>query len=103
MKIGHPNHAAPAAATPSGPSASKPGSGVSAGAAADTASPGVAVSVSAQARSLTASQRADADMDMDKVAAMTQAIQNGTFQVNPEAIADKLLANAQEMLHGRLH
>jgi negative regulator of flagellin synthesis FlgM len=42
-------------------------------------------------------------MDMDKVNAMTQAIQNGTFKVNPEAIADKLLANAQEMLQGRMH
>ena len=35
----------------------------------------------------------------EKVEAMKQAIANGTFQVNPEAIADKLLANAAEMLN----
>jgi len=26
------------------------------------------------------------------------AIEDGTFQINPEAIADKLIANAQEVL-----
>ena len=33
-----------------------------------------------------------------KVEAMKLAIANGTFQVNPEAIADKMLSNATEML-----
>ena len=36
----------------------------------------------------------------EKVEAMKQAIANGTFQVNAEAIADKMLANAAEMLNG---
>ncbi len=31
--------------------------------------------------------------------AMKQAIASGTFKVNPEAIADKLLSNAAEMLN----
>jgi negative regulator of flagellin synthesis FlgM len=35
---------------------------------------------------------------MQKVAAVRSAIQDGSYVVNPEAIADKLLANAQEML-----
>jgi negative regulator of flagellin synthesis FlgM len=52
---------------------------------------------------LSSAQRTDAEMDMDKVKAVAEAIQNGTFKVNPEAIADKLLANAQEMLQGRMH
>lgn len=36
----------------------------------------------------------------EKVESMKQAIANGTFQVNAEAIADKMLANAAEMLSG---
>lgn len=36
----------------------------------------------------------------EKVEAMKQAISNGSFQVNAEVIADKLLANAAEMLQG---
>ena len=37
-------------------------------------------------------------MDMTKVNAMRDAIRQGTFKVDAEAIADKLLGNAQEML-----
>ena len=36
--------------------------------------------------------------DSGKVEAMKSAIANGSFQVNAEAIADKLLSNASEML-----
>ena len=36
----------------------------------------------------------------EKVEAMKQAIASGTFQVNAEAIADQMLANAAEMLSG---
>lgn len=36
--------------------------------------------------------------NVQKVEAMKLAIANGTFQVNPEAIADKMLSNAAEML-----
>jgi len=103
MKVGQPNHGAIAPATPSGTGAAKPGTGAAAAGAASPHSPGVAVSVSAQTRQLSSTQRGDADMDMDKVNAVAQAIQNGTFKVNPEAIADKLLANAQEMLQSRMH
>lgn len=39
-----------------------------------------------------------ADFDAEKVARLSQAIADGTFKVNPEAIADKLIANAQELL-----
>ncbi|NIC40236.1 flagellar biosynthesis anti-sigma factor FlgM [Aquabacterium sp. A08] len=34
----------------------------------------------------------------EKVQAMRAAIQNGSFSVNAEAIADKMIANAREML-----
>ncbi|MEY4767113.1 MAG: flagellar biosynthesis anti-sigma factor FlgM [Pseudomonadota bacterium] len=46
------------------------------------------------------SQAADADMDVDKVASVKQAIDNGTYKVNPEVIADKLITNARELLQG---
>jgi len=60
---------------------------------------GVKVSISREAKALDQAQQSQsADMDMAKVEAVRSQIQQGTYQVNPEAIADKLLANAQEML-----
>ncbi len=38
------------------------------------------------------------EFDAGKVDRIGQAIANGTFKVNPEVIADKLIANAQELL-----
>ncbi len=43
-----------------------------------------------------------AEIDSKKVEAMKAAIQDGSFTVNPEAIADKLLSNAQEMFRTTL-
>lgn len=41
---------------------------------------------------------ASAEFDQAKVERITNAISQGQYKVNPEAIADKLLANAQELL-----
>jgi len=61
---------------------------------------GASVSVSTLARSLEQSDRGvGGDFDNVKVEAIRSAIQGGTYKVNPEAIADKLLANASEMLN----
>jgi negative regulator of flagellin synthesis FlgM len=38
------------------------------------------------------------EFDAEKVARISKSIDDGSFQVNPEAIADKLIANAQEVL-----
>ena len=38
------------------------------------------------------------DFDAEKVARIAAAIEKGTFKVNHEAIADKLIFNAQELL-----
>jgi negative regulator of flagellin synthesis FlgM len=40
----------------------------------------------------------DGSFDAAKVERVSQAIKDGTYKVNPEAIADKLIANAQELL-----
>jgi negative regulator of flagellin synthesis FlgM len=62
-------------------------------------SAGVAVTVSPLARSLEVAEgTATSEVDTAKVAAVRTAISQGTYVVNPEAIADKLLSNAQEML-----
>ena len=52
------------------------------------------------ARTLEATRGSDTpEVDMEKVNAVRQAIEQNTFIVNPETIADKLLANAREMLN----
>lgn len=96
MKIGPLNDAA-LAATAAG--AAKPERGAAPGVAAPrgAASSGVPVTVSAAARSLEA-PAAGGGIDEAKVAAVRAAIADGTFSVNSGAIADKLLANAQELL-----
>lgn len=58
------------------------------------------VSLSKTASNLMASG-SNADFDAEKVARIKQAIEDGSYQVNPEAIADKLIANAQEVLSKR--
>jgi len=43
----------------------------------------------------------DPAFDTEKVQRMAQAIRDGQFKVNPERIADKLIANAQELVSPR--
>ena len=62
-------------------------------------SSGVAVTVSSLARGLEKAGRSSAaDIDTQKVATVKAAIQDGSYVVNPEAIADKLLSNSKELL-----
>jgi negative regulator of flagellin synthesis FlgM len=69
-----------------------------------TAAGGVPVTISGLTRTLEQSgQASGADIDMDKVKAVRAALEQGTYTVNPEAIVDKLLANAQEMLNRSRH
>lgn len=63
---------------------------------------GVPVSVSRLATNLAqARQSAAADVDQKKVESVRAAIEKKTFKVNAEAIADKMLANAEEILRGQ--
>lgn len=71
--------------------------------AAGAAKPGAPVEASAEvALSSTAAelsaQGSEASFDAEKVERISRAIAEGTFKINPEVIADKLIANAQEVL-----
>ena len=74
------------AATPA-PAATKPQAGVTVSLSSSTA----------QALSATGSGGSEV-FNAEKVETMKAAIANGSFQVNAEAIADKMLSNAAEML-----
>ena len=83
--------------------ADKPASGTEAAAAGVATpqgqQPGVQVTLSSATQSVSAAGASGGEVfNAEKVEAMKQAIASGTFQVNPEAIADKLLSNAAEML-----
>jgi len=65
--------------------------------ASQAAGPSAHVAISSTASQLTA-DGADGSFDAAKVERISQAIKDGKFKVNPEAIADKLIANAQEIL-----
>lgn len=104
MKIGQPSEL-PALVTQSQTSGAQKSAAAtqatpSATAATSPRSAGVSVSVSTLARTLEQNNAGDtADVDAAKVASVKNAIQQGTYTVNAEAIADKLLSNAQEMLN----
>lgn len=103
MKISQPPESPVVASSNAAALAAKAGPSASTlaktGASKSTQSAGVAVTVSSLARSLEANNRGEAsDVDMAKVNTVRSAIAQGTYVVNPEAIADKLLSNAQEML-----
>lgn len=59
--------------------------------------PSAKVQLSASANVLAAAE-ADPTFDTAKVERIAQAIRDGKFEVNAEAIADKLIQNAQELL-----
>jgi negative regulator of flagellin synthesis FlgM len=61
------------------------------------ADPSATVALSSTAATLL-SGGASGEFDAEKVARMSEAIASGSFKVNAEAIADKLIANAQELL-----
>jgi negative regulator of flagellin synthesis FlgM len=59
------------------------------------------VALSPAAAELTGA-RVDPAFDAAKVERIAQAIRDGKFVVNPEAIADKLIVNAEELLGRKL-
>jgi negative regulator of flagellin synthesis FlgM len=60
---------------------------------------GIVVSLSLASQAISSASSTGGEVfNAQKVEAMKLSIANGTFQVNPEAIADKMLSNAAEML-----
>jgi len=61
------------------------------------AEPSARVQLSSQA-ALSGADAGRADFDAEKVERIAQAIRDGNFRIDAEAIADRLIANAQELL-----
>jgi negative regulator of flagellin synthesis FlgM len=66
-------------------------------ATASTPEPSAKVELSAAASAI-ANGVSDGSFDAQKVERLSRAIREGHYQINPEAIADQLLANARDLL-----
>jgi negative regulator of flagellin synthesis FlgM len=96
MKIGNPadkRPVGPVETTPAKPK-DEAAKATSTGAATD---PSAKVQLSSTATTLMAGADA-AEFDAAKVERISQAIADGSYKVNADVIADKLIANAQEAL-----
>jgi len=94
MKIGPlENKSAPAPAKAD----RKPAPGGNAPASSSNPEPSAKVELSSTA-SVIASGLADGSFDAQKVERLTRAIREGQYTIDPHAIADRLLANARELL-----
>ena len=104
MKIGQPSELPGAAGSALQKAAQAPPQAVEAQVApAQAKASGVTVSALTQALEKSALSSADSDVDLQKVDAVRTAIANKTLVVDPEKIADKMLANAQEFLNRTQH
>lgn len=56
------------------------------------------INLSSAASSLLAGVSEEGSFDAEKVGRIAQAISEGKFSINADVVADKLIANAQEML-----
>ncbi|MFM8898983.1 MAG: flagellar biosynthesis anti-sigma factor FlgM [Burkholderiales bacterium] len=103
MKIGNSDSPQPlVSTTPSrAPADNKAAAAPAAASVGTDASAQVALSSAAASllQSTVGTTAANADFNAEKVAQVSAAIEAGTFKPNPEAIADKLIANAQELLN----
>lgn len=92
MKVGQLDSSVTVAGTASG---NKPSSAAAAGRGA--AEPSAKVAISA-AGSMMNDASVDGSFDSEKVDRIARAIREGRFTINAEAIADKLLVNARELM-----
>ena len=101
MKIGNPADK-PASVGPVAPTRTQAGEAKVQEAAAKTNDPSAKVELSNTAATLLSSG-ASSEFDADKVARIAQAISEGKFEINAEKIADRLIANAHEVLGKAQH
>ena len=103
MKIGQPAEKPVAAPATNGANAAADAAKATATAAPgataipSTADPSAKIAISSEATNLLSGQ-SSADFDAEKVSRISKQIENKTFKINPEAIADKLISNAKELL-----
>ena len=97
MKIG-PNGDSPLSGT-SGPASTGSTARASPAAQVITGEASATVALSSTASTLMAGlTEANADFDTDKVTRIARSLSDGSYKVNAEVIADKLIANAKELL-----
>ncbi len=97
MKIGNPADKPAPAAAGNGTPAAVSGTAPAASAIPTRADASAKIELSSTASTLLTSG-ATAEFDAEKVARIAKAIDDGSFKINPEAIADKLISNAAELL-----
>jgi len=97
MKIGNPADKPPLVPAATGRAA--PGEAGKTAATPGGSEPSAQVEISSAASTMMSGAGGiSAEFDAEKVARISQAISDGSFKVDPEAIADKLIANARELL-----
>ena len=105
MKIGNsPEGTASPAKAEQRPAARKPEAPVTTETVRPTASapaPSAQVEISSAAKLAASAGSEEGSFDAAKVQRISQAIAEGKFTINAQAIADKLVANAQELLDAR--
>lgn len=65
------------------------------------AAPGGSAMVQLSSAATALLEGSEGGFDAEKVKRVRDSIADGTYKINPEAIADKLIANAQELLGKR--
>ena len=97
MKIGHPaDHTVLAPSSAGSTAATEATAAAGAAALPAVADPSIKVELSNAASLMSAGSAPE--FDAAKVSRISQAIADGSFKVNPDVIADRLIANAQELL-----
>jgi negative regulator of flagellin synthesis FlgM len=98
MKIGSYDNSKLGGLAGSGPVAAAPGKP-----AAPATPPEASAKVALSSAAASLVNESNADFDAAKVARITQAIREGKFKINAEAIADQLISNAKDLLGGPQH
>ena len=98
MKIGNPLDKALGGVSPRSEGANSTGSSGKTSSATGSTGESAKVTLSTVASGL---MSVEGEFDAEKVSSVKQAIDNGTYKVNPEVIADKLISNARDLLQAR--